>query len=533
MPPRRGVCAPAGSARGPARSDEPALVGEDHELRPVAHLELDHGPAHVGLGRRRAEHQAPRDLVVAEPLADQGDHLALTLGQHPEPACCRGVGGAAACGELADEPAGDPRAEEGVTGGDGPHAAQQLRGLGVLDQEAARPDPDRVEDVLVEVERRQDDGPGGGEGRVVHDLPGRRQAVTTGHADVHEHHVGSGGAHDADGLRPAGGLPHDLEVVLGVEEGTDTGAQQRLVVGQHHPGHCPSPVGRVSSTLSPPIGEGPMTRVPPRAAARSCIPRSPLPCSSCASPTAARPSSSTRTVSSPAPYPSATTARRACACRTTLVIASWTTRQAASSTAAGNERTCPSTVFVTSRPAWALRSTMSSTVASVGAGARGALVRSSRSTSMSDRSSPRASLLASLIARSAGSTFSGRRSARCSATPACTLMSERWWATTSCSSRAICSRSSPACRRRRSCAAWRKEAARSARTRTTSATERTTTAQPDTTSSGAHHAPSAPDRTWVMASAARRAPAATHAVSRWPRSTVATSTTATLANTGP
>ena len=47
------------------------------------------------------------------------------------------------------------------------------------------------------------------------------------------------------------------------------------------------------------------------------------------------------------------------------------------------------------------------------------------------------------------STCPGWRSTRCSATPACTLISDMWCATTSCSSRAIRSRSSFAWRRTR------------------------------------------------------------------------------------
>ena len=69
-----------------------------------------------------------------------------------------------------------------------------------------------------------------------------------------------------------------------------------------------------------------------------------------------------------------------------------------------------------------------------------------------ERSSPSASLLACLIAVSAVRACSGCSSIRCSATPACTLISEMLCASTSCSSRAIAIRSSPA-RRRASSAA--------------------------------------------------------------------------------
>ena len=80
---------------------------------------------------------------------------------------------------------------------------------------------------------------------------------------------------------------------------------------------------------------------------------------------------------------------------------------------------------------------------SSGGGAR----RRWRSTSSTERSSPSASLLACLMAVSAVRACSGCSSMRCRATPACTLMSEMLWASTSCSSRAMRSRSSLAWRR--------------------------------------------------------------------------------------
>ena len=42
----------------PAGADEAGLVGEHHQLGPVAGAELDHRPAHVGLGRGRAHDRA-------------------------------------------------------------------------------------------------------------------------------------------------------------------------------------------------------------------------------------------------------------------------------------------------------------------------------------------------------------------------------------------------------------------------------------------------------------------------------------------
>ena len=95
-------------------------------------------------------------------------------------------------------------------------------------------------------------------------------------------------------------------------------------------------------------------------------------------------------------------------------------------------------------PAARLRSTSSSTSASVGVGPQRRTLGPARRTSTSERSSSRASLLAALIAPSALSASSGRSWIRWSAVPACTLMSDRLWATTSWSSRAMRSCSSRA-----------------------------------------------------------------------------------------
>jgi hypothetical protein len=47
------------------RSDQAALVGKHHELRPVAGVELGHGPTDVCLDRRRTHEELGGDLLVA------------------------------------------------------------------------------------------------------------------------------------------------------------------------------------------------------------------------------------------------------------------------------------------------------------------------------------------------------------------------------------------------------------------------------------------------------------------------------------
>ena len=71
------------------------------------------------------------------------------------------------------------------------------------------------------------------------------------------------------------GLAHDREVLLGVEEHAEAGADQGLVVGEHDPDHDrPSHVAR---TRNPPPGRGPASSRPPVDSARSRMPRSPRP----------------------------------------------------------------------------------------------------------------------------------------------------------------------------------------------------------------------------------------------------------------
>ena len=64
------------------------------------------------------------------------------------------------------------------------------------------------------------------------DLPGRLDAVHPRHADVHQHHVGLQRPHLVEGLQAVPGLADDREVLLGLQDHPEAGAQQRLVVDQ-------------------------------------------------------------------------------------------------------------------------------------------------------------------------------------------------------------------------------------------------------------------------------------------------------------
>ena len=71
-----------------------------------------------------------------------------------------------------------------------------------------------------------------------------------------------------DGVEPVGGLAHDLEVVLGVEDHAEAGAHERLVVGdQQSDAHATlsslAAIGRVARTRQPPPSAGPASSSPP------------------------------------------------------------------------------------------------------------------------------------------------------------------------------------------------------------------------------------------------------------------------------
>jgi hypothetical protein len=68
------------------------------------------------------------------------------------------------------------------------------------------------------------------------DPPGGLQAVQGGHPDVHQHDVGAQPAGGGHRVQAVGGLADHLDAGGGEDHG-EAGADQRLVVGDHHPGH--------------------------------------------------------------------------------------------------------------------------------------------------------------------------------------------------------------------------------------------------------------------------------------------------------
>jgi len=134
-------------------------------------------------------------------------------------------------GELLDQPARDRGGEQGVAARHDADPVGQLLGRHVLEQEAARARAQRVVDVLVEVEGREHEN---GDGVLVialgDDAPRRLEAVDAGHPYVHQHDVGPPLAHEVDRVRAIAGLAGDDDAGLGVEDRSEAGAHERLVI---------------------------------------------------------------------------------------------------------------------------------------------------------------------------------------------------------------------------------------------------------------------------------------------------------------
>jgi phosphatidylinositol alpha 1,6-mannosyltransferase len=214
------------------RRDEVGLVGDHDGLDAVAEAEFGQDARDVGLHRRFGQEQAAGDLDVAQSLRDQGQHFAFPGRQRGEIAVQRRRPPRFGCGEAFDQAAGDGRGEQGVAVPDDADRRDQIFGGDVLEQKAAGAQAERRVDVVVQVEGGQHDDPGRID--VGQDASGGLDAVESRHADVHQHHVGPGAPDRLDGLGPVLGLGDHVDAVRR-EDHPETGAYERLIVGDHDP----------------------------------------------------------------------------------------------------------------------------------------------------------------------------------------------------------------------------------------------------------------------------------------------------------
>ena len=135
--------------------------------------------------------------------------------------------------EAVEQAAGDLGCEQGVAGHHGADPGDELLRRGALEQEAAGAGPDRVVDVVVEVEgcEHEDLRAGIAAEQVARGL----EPVELGHPDVHQHEVRRELARALQRLAPVGGLADHLEVGLRVEDHPQAAAHERLIVGDQDP----------------------------------------------------------------------------------------------------------------------------------------------------------------------------------------------------------------------------------------------------------------------------------------------------------
>jgi len=124
-----------------------------------------------------------------------------------------------------------------------PHRGDELIRRRRLQQEAAGARAERLVDVLVEVEGREDDDLRR-RGRAVAQDPSRLEPVQPRHPDVHQHDVGLQVASELDRLGAVARLADHLDVRFRLEDQPEAGADERLVVGEQDPNHAaPAPSG--------------------------------------------------------------------------------------------------------------------------------------------------------------------------------------------------------------------------------------------------------------------------------------------------
>src|SRR6266568_577685 len=308
--------------------------------------------------------QLGRDLGVGQPPSDQSQRFSLSAGQFPKPhGQPRRYTVARAPHQVLDEPSGHRRCQQRLPCRDHPHCIGQFVTADVLEEKPTRPGPQRVVDVLVQVEHRQHEDL---HGRDRADPPCRLNAVHAGHPDVHQHYVRAKCARGANGLVSVCRLTDDSDVGLRVKNHGEAAAEQILIIGDEDAHHAPYPTGSVAATTKPSL-PGPARSMPPQAAVRSRIPTRPCPP---VTPSAPFPSSATSTSRAVSTQRNRTCTAPASAWHKTLVSASCTIRYAATSTSAVTGRGAPSLVRYTFNPTRRVRSIRPGRASSPGRGSR-------------------------------------------------------------------------------------------------------------------------------------------------------------------
>src|SRR4029077_20108133 len=177
--------------------------------------------------------------------------------------------------EMLNQPPHWPGGDQGIASGRGPHREQDLLRRRVLEQESAGTSKQAVEDVLVQVEGREQHDPRRLRRQRGHP-PGGLDPVEPRHAHVHHHDIGPELCCLADCRQPVGRLADHLEVRLRADHHGHACPDHRLVVDyQDTDGH--GGPGRNARTAKPRPAALPASSWPPSKRARSLSPASPTP----------------------------------------------------------------------------------------------------------------------------------------------------------------------------------------------------------------------------------------------------------------
>jgi hypothetical protein len=150
--------------------------------------------------------------------------------------------------EPLDEPLRHRRRKQRLAGRDQPDSEDQLIGWAVLQQETAGSGAQRLVDVLVVAERRQDQHARGQIG-VFQQPSAGGDSVHVRHADVHQRNVRPGSTCGLDRLQTILGLGHDLDVGFALEDHAQSRTDHCFVVrDQDSDAHERSLSGSVART---------------------------------------------------------------------------------------------------------------------------------------------------------------------------------------------------------------------------------------------------------------------------------------------
>jgi hypothetical protein len=164
------------------------------------------------------------DLLVGQPVADQGQDLALAVAE-PVLGGLLGAAGEQGPGDLGPG---------GGTGRRRPRGPlEEVGRVGVLERVADGAGVDGVQHLALVAEGGQDDHPE--VGVVGEQAAGGLDAAHAGHGQVHEDHVGVEPGRHLQGLAAVGGRADHPDVLGGVEQRLEPGPDQPVVVGQQHP----------------------------------------------------------------------------------------------------------------------------------------------------------------------------------------------------------------------------------------------------------------------------------------------------------